>query len=59
MQIDLIYSKARTFIGIPIGIHYVELYGTDTQRQKKISIRFNRNKQIEFDFETTPDDDHR
>jgi hypothetical protein len=58
MQIDLIYSKARTFIGLPIGIQYVELHGTDTQSQKKISVRFNRNKQIEFDFQTIPSDDH-
>lgn len=56
MQIDRIYSKARTFVGIPIGIQYIELHGTDTQRQKKISVRFNRNEQVEFDSETAPDE---
>ena len=55
MQIDSIYSKARTIFGIPIGIYYIELHGTDTRNREKISIRFNRNSQVEFDCQEIQD----
>lgn len=59
MQIDSIYSKARTIFGIPIGIYYIELRGTDIRNREKISIRFNRNSQVEFDHqETQSETDH-
>ncbi|MGD9007405.1 MAG: hypothetical protein PVG41_05760 [Desulfobacteraceae bacterium] len=51
MQIESIYSKARTILGIPIGIYYIELHGTDTRSREKITIRFNRNSQAEFDHQ--------
>ncbi len=50
MQIDSIYSKARTFFGIPIGIYYIELRGTDTRSREVISVRFNRNTQVRFEY---------
>jgi hypothetical protein len=53
MQIDSIYSKAKTIFGIPIGIYCIELHGTDTRSREKISIRFNRNSQVEFDHQET------
>lgn len=56
MQIDSIYSKARTLFGIPIGISYIELHGTDTRNREKISIRFHRNSQVEFDYQETQTD---
>ncbi len=49
MQIESIYSKDRTVLGIPVGIHYIELHGIDIQNREKLSVRFNRNKQVEFD----------
>jgi hypothetical protein len=49
MQIDSIYSKARTIFSIPIGIHYIELHGTDIRSREKISVRFHRNTDVEFD----------
>jgi hypothetical protein len=59
MQIDSIYSKTRTIFGIPIGIYYIELRGTDTRSREKISIRFHRSSQVEFDHqETQSDTDH-
>jgi hypothetical protein len=56
MQIDSIYSKARTILGIPIGIYYIELHGTDTRSREKISIRFNCNSRVEFDHQGTQND---
>lgn len=41
MAIEAIYSEARTFFGIPIGIHYIELRGTDVQSQAPLVARFN------------------
>jgi hypothetical protein len=41
MNIQSIYSKARTLLGIPIGIYYIELRGVDAETQKEITIRFN------------------
>jgi hypothetical protein len=59
MQIESIYSKARTIFGIPIGIYYIELHGTDTRSREKITMRFNRNSQAEFDHQETQNDtDH-
>lgn len=40
MHIRSIYSKARTLLGIPIGICYIELRGVDAQTQKEITVRF-------------------
>jgi hypothetical protein len=56
MEIESIYSKARTIFGIPIGIYYIELHGTDTRSRKKISIRFHRNSQAEFDHQEAQND---
>ncbi len=53
MQIDSIYSQARTVFGIPIGIKYIELHGTDTRNREAISVRFNRNKQVTFEDRET------
>jgi hypothetical protein len=41
MHIRSIYSKARTLMGIPIGIYYIELRGLDAETQKEITVRFN------------------
>jgi hypothetical protein len=59
MQIDSIYSKARTIFSIPIGIHYIELHGSDARSQEKISVRFDRNAHIEFDPQNPGDDTDR
>ena len=60
MLIDSIYSEAKTVIGIPVGIHYIELRGTDTQNHQKITIRFNSNEAIDFDYQSNfNDEDHR
>lgn len=40
MEIQSIYSKARTFLGIPIGVHYVELRGQDAQSRQPLTVRF-------------------
>jgi hypothetical protein len=56
MQIDSIYSKARTFFGIPVGIYYIELHGTDMHSREKISVRLNRNTQVEFDYQESQDE---
>jgi hypothetical protein len=55
MQIDSIYSRARTILGIPVGIYYIELHGTDMQSREKISVRFNRNSHVEFDYQEAQD----
>ena len=33
-------------MGIPIGIHYIELKGRDAETQEKISVRFHSKKDI-------------
>ena len=54
LQIESIYSKARTLMGIPIGIHYIELRGIDVENSRPLSIRFDRNKSLEFDDPAVP-----
>lgn len=54
LQIESIYSKTRTLIGIPIGIHYIELRGIDVESSRPLSVRFDRNKQVEFDDPAGP-----
>ncbi len=41
LEIQSIYSKARTFLGIPIGVHYIELRGRDADNQEPLTVRFN------------------
>ncbi len=40
MAIDTIYSKAKTFLGIPVGIHYIELRGKDIESHAPMVARF-------------------
>lgn len=40
IAIETIYSKAKTFLGIPIGIHYIEIRGKDSVSGNPISVRF-------------------
>lgn len=54
LQIESIYSKTRTLIGIPIGIHYIELRGIDVESSRPLSVRFDRNKRVEFDDSAGP-----
>jgi hypothetical protein len=41
LEIQSIYSKARTLLGIPIGVRYVELKGRDADNQTPLTVRFN------------------
>lgn len=54
LQIESIYSSTRTLIGIPIGIHYIELRGIDVENNRPLSVRFDRNQQVEFDDPEEP-----
>ncbi len=40
LAIRSIYSKAKTFLGIPIGVHYVELRGVDADSKEILIVRF-------------------
>lgn len=46
LEIQSIYSKARTFLGIPIGVHYVELRGKDADSQAPLTMRFNSKRDM-------------
>ena len=41
MAIHTIYSEAKTFFSIPVGIHYIELRGTDIQSGESMVVQFN------------------
>lgn len=41
MAIETIYSEAKTFFSIPIGIHFIELRGTDIHSNEPMVARFN------------------
>ncbi len=44
IAIQSIYSKARTLLGIPVGVHYIELRGWDSNTKEKLVVRFNSKK---------------
>jgi len=44
LEIEAIYSKARTLLGIPIGVHYIELRGRDAKTGEAITVRFSSKK---------------
>ncbi len=44
LDIESIYSKARTLLGIPIGVHYIELHGRDAKTGEAMSVKFSSKK---------------
>ena len=40
LELQSIYSKARTVLGIPIGVHYIELRGRDAENREPLTVRF-------------------
>ncbi len=55
LVIDTIYSKAKTFLGIPVGIHYIELRGKDIDSHAPLTARFNSTR-LRGDEKTTTND---
>jgi hypothetical protein len=45
LEIQSIYSKARTLLGIPIGVHYIELRGRDAGSREPLTIRFHSKRE--------------
>lgn len=44
LKIESIYSKAHTLLGIPIGVHYIELRGRDAKTGQAMMVRFGSKK---------------
>jgi len=45
LEIESIYSKARTLLGIPIGVHYIELRGRDAETGEAMAVKFSSKKE--------------
>ena len=44
LEIASIYSKARTLLGIPIGVHYIELRGRDANTGEQMTVKLSSKK---------------
>ncbi len=49
LDIESIYSKARTLLGLPIGVHYIELRGRDAKTHEPMTVKFDSKENATVD----------